>query len=349
MGNTVQLPVSTPPAQVYTEEMLLSAARMLETLPVARPGEYARIGLLVKDSPSFAATTAALRDTFPEFELVETAERLFALVRHRYSGDPSRCCIQGTLTHYWEDANGRISSHYSPRHRLRTCDPETKDSSTFSACDDTMLDFCSPMATSLPRDDEHREVCARWLGSAMQRTDGTPDRINSKYSTACIAAGADHPLCEDWLHVLRATGGTTYDETIDTVLVAQTDEFKRTHMRCSFPDRSAIHLASRIIEPRECWDPECLRANTNFLLSRNYHDMSLCHIYRCNVSIDNLILDERSNVKLSCRTPADAGTERVLRNRARVIERNLDRSFAVRTGLLFLMALLISWVLIVLL
>uniref|UniRef100_A0AAU7E2F0 Poxvirus myristoylprotein n=1 Tax=Rousettus bat poxvirus TaxID=3141933 RepID=A0AAU7E2F0_9POXV len=339
MGSSVSLPERVPPAGMATREMVLSVSEMLHVFPNARLGDIVRIGPLNTNPAYFPRILEIIKTMLPEFEVVSTARGLFGAQRTAYSGDTHRCCTTSGLAYYWDDSSGEIFDAYALGRSLRTCAPGTQEKG--SACDDVLFKWCSAPGAAM-------DICRQWLSAAFQRrpTTQAPDDdsllgIIAGYSTLCAAA-IETPMCEMWLGAMRAANTEAYDAVIDAVLAQQPQAFKDAHMRCSYPDQRTQELAARVAEPRECWDDHCVRGNVNFMLSENYHALARCHVYRCNVSIGNLIMDARSKLRVSCHDPLRF----VALNKTRVVEENLRDSFRVDLRMLAALGVFIAWLLI---
>ncbi|AQY16641.1 MC068 [Molluscum contagiosum virus subtype 2] len=340
MGNSLQLPAREPPGPMLTAEMELTLMDMLDVIARARQGELVHTGALITEEPRFTEIRQLLRSMLPEFDLVETGRGLFGMQRRVFSGELGFCCTHREQ-HYWEDTRTREhAAAYAPGRALRTCAPWTL--SKDSPCDQTLFAWCA-------REDSDAELCKQWLGAAFARHELVPpgassslDKLVELFARRCAQDVRAHG-CEDWLHAMRVADEPRFDRVIDAVLAQQEPEFKRTHMACSYPSHRSLELARRVAEPRECWDPQCQRANPNFLLSENYHALADCHIYRCNVSIGTLLMDKRSKLRISCHDPST----RVQLNKLGVVQDNARRAPRVRTHLLAALALILVWVLIV--
>ncbi|QGN68061.1 myristylprotein of the poxvirus entry/fusion-complex [Equine molluscum contagiosum-like virus] len=342
MGSSVSLPTREVPPQQLTAEMRLHLMDMLGLLPEVPLGELLRIGPLITEEPRLTQIRNFLHEMLPEFDLVQTGKGLFGLRRHRHLGDLGRCCTSRGLRAYWEDTRtGEVFPEYGEGRSLRTCEPGARDK-TGSLCDPVLFGWCDgPQADA--------ELCRRWLGGVFTRHEVAPpggvtsaDAIIVQYARRC-AQDVQTPQCEAWLHAMRVANEARYDRIIDAVLAQQSPAFRSEHMKCSYPTRRTLELSRHVLEPRECWDPNCVRGNVNFLLSENYHALARCHIYRCNVSIGTLVMDARSKLRVSCHDPSRL----VDLNKMRVVEENLKRSFPLRTPLLAALALLLVWLLIV--
>ncbi|ALA62464.1 myristylated protein [Turkeypox virus] len=287
MGSGLILPEKPRPIGIDTAETLSSIPKLLHAIPGSKLGESLRIGYA-------SGKEDEIRKTFPEFDIAHVVHGLYEIRRRTYLGDTVKCCTSPQLAYYWEN-NDKTSPVYTTGSSLKTCDPLTKNFSSSTVCDNIMTNLCSNFNSKIDR-----KICNEWLGSALTRPDPKMvENINNHYINIC-SKGADNYVCEDWIHHLRVVGGKENDDLIDNILMQQRVEFKERYMKCSFPNQDTILLSNRIIEPRECWDKECISSNIHFVLSKNYHNLSLCHIYRCNVSINNLILDSSSSIRISC-------------------------------------------------
>ncbi|WCL40075.1 myristylated protein [Pigeonpox virus] len=336
MGGGLVLPTRDPPKEQETSETTTNIPKLLKSIPGVKLGEQIRIGY----KPGSETAKA-----FPEFDIKEVSNGLYELSRKSYLGDTQMCCINPSLSYYWEDSKNKIFNEYSTGRSLKTCDPLTKTISGSTLCDNILTNLCMDAKYGIDR-----TVCNEWMGYALNRPDlSIPKSINDRYTKLC-SKGADNIVCEDWLHHLRIIGGKENDEVIDNVLMQQTPEFKEKYMKCSFPSHNTIFLSDRVIEPRECWDQECITSNVHFLLSKNYHNLSLCHIYRCNISINNLLIDGKSSVKISCHDENITNKDKPKsRNKVKFIDDILTYSFSINFGFFFVIFILIALILIVLL
>lgn len=340
MGSSVSLPERVPPIGRLTKEMRLSVVDMLDILPHARPGSVVHTGPLNTDPQYFQHVLDVVKTMLPEFDVVSTAWGMFGVRRTAYTGDLHRCCTMPGLTHYWQDDQTQdVFDEYVLGRSLRTCDPGAQQKGKI--CDDVLFRWCSAPGANM-------DLCRQWLSAAFQRqptalapADASLLGLIAGYSAVCAAA-IETPMCEDWLGAMRAANTAGFDAAIDAVLAQQPQAFKDAHMKCSYPDARTQELAARVAEPRECWDPHCVRGNVNFMLSDNYHALALCHVYRCNVSINNLVMDKKSKLRVSCHDPLRF----VELNRTRVVEENLKDSFRVEIRLLAAISVFVAWLLI---
>ncbi|QRY18946.1 ORF-76 [Teiidae poxvirus 1] len=335
MGSQVVLPSKPSPAGIDTAETTTNVAKLLSSIPGVKFGEEIRIG----HKPGQDA-----HNVFPEFTITEVTKGLYKFRRIKYLGDIVSCCSNPLLDHYWQDDKNEIFNRYQSGRKLKTCDPLTKTLSGSTLCDAVLIDLCVNEESRIDRN-----TCNEWLGYALQRpTDKLVDTVNRKFIEVC-SKGVNNKPCEDWLHHLRVIGGKKNDDIIDNILMQQTPDFKKKYMKCSFPDRDITSLSSKIIEPRECWDPECISANVHFLLSKNYRNLSLCHIYRCNISIINLLLSNDSSLKISCHNDLESEKKSKPRDKEQILKDILDSSFHLDFNFFFFLFILLALILIVLL
>ncbi|QRI42891.1 putative myristylated protein [Cheloniid poxvirus 1] len=335
MGSSIVLPTKDPPKENDTYETNAKIPKLLESIPGIKLGENIRIGY----KPGNEAYNA-----FPEFTISEVTHGLYQIYRKDYRGDQKKCCTIPSLNHYWEDKDGKIFQKYDTGRKLKTCDPFTKTISGSTMCDNILTNLCIDANSGIDR-----TICDEWMGYALTRPDTSiTDSINDRYIRLC-SKDVNNSVCEDWLHHLRIIGGKKNDDIIDEVLLQQSPEFKSKYMKCSFPSHDTIFLSDKVIEPRECWDQECINSNVHFLLSKNYHNLSLCHIYRCNVSINNLLIDNKSSVKISCHDETLTKGKYNTNRRKNFVNNILSSSFVIKTEIFFVLFILLALLLIVLL
>ncbi|UWX11331.1 CRPV-222 [Crowpox virus] len=335
MGSSIVLPTKDPPKENDTYETSTSVPKLLESIPGIKLGENIRIGY----KPGSETYNA-----FPEFTITEVVYGLYEISRKSYQGDQQKCCAVPSLDHYWEDKDGKIFQKYDTGRKLKTCDPFTKKISGSTMCDNILTDLCINANSGIDR-----TICDEWMGYALTRPNTSiTDSINDRYIRLC-SKNVSNSVCEDWLHHLRIIGGKKNDDIIDEVLLQQSPEFKSKYMKCSFPSNDTVFLSDKVIEPRECWDQECINSNVHFLLSKNYHNLSLCHIYRCNVSINNLLIDNKSSVKISCHDETLTKGKYSTHDRKNFVNDILNSSFTIKRGIFFVLFILLALLLIVLL
>ncbi|AIZ77297.1 putative myristylated protein [Parapoxvirus red deer/HL953] len=333
MGASVVLPERRPPPPVRTPEMALVPERdLVQVMPRLMPGDE-RQPLGVGDD----ARKAALQAVFPEFAIVSSAPGMLAAARSLYMGDPRVCCKGFGISHYWEKGAMRANAFFSGG-ALRTCDPARFDA---GACDDLLFRDCAAGAGD-------SDLCAHWINAAVtRRTDRrSRERLNDMFARDC-GADAARPHCVAWIRAMRSTNSAADAAAVDAVLSVQSPEFKRAHMRCSYPTPATLEMAAYVDEPRECWDPECAAGNVDFMLSDNYENLGLCRISRCSIGITHLRLDGRSRLRMRCAGALNAGAARGAVNQTAVVEENARRGFAPRTETLGVLALCVVYLLIV--
>lgn len=331
MGASVALPERRPPAPVRTPEMGVVPERdLLEVLP--------RLGTADPPQPmgvGDAARAAALRKTFPEFAISSPAASLLSALRVGYSGEPRVCCAAFGLSHYWEGGGAR-SATYRDGAVLRTCDPARFDA---GACDDVLFQTCASGMN---------DMCEHWINAAFARRADrrSAGRLSAAFERSC-AADASRPHCVAWIRALRSAGTPENDARIDAVLMAQTPEFKGARMRCSYPSPATLEMAAYVDEPRECWDPECVAGDVDFMLSGNYTNLGLCRLTRCSIGVTHLRMDPRSRLRMRCANALNAELTRAPVNQAAVAEANVRGAFQPRVGTLGVLALCVVYLLIV--
>ncbi|UXP42061.1 Myristylated protein [Monkeypox virus] len=335
-GVSVELPKRDPPPGVPTDEMLLNVDKMHDVIAPAKLLEYVHIGPLTKDKED------KVKKRYPEFRLVNTGPGgLSALLRQSYNGTAPNCCRTFNRTHYWKK-DGKISDKYEEGAVLESCWPDVHDT---GKCDVDLFDWCQGDTFDI-------NICHQWIGSAFNRSDKTVEgrqsliNLYNKMQRLC-SKDASVPICELFLHHLRAHNTEDSKEMIDYILRQQSADFKQKYMRCSYPTRDKLEESLKYAEPRECWDPECSNANVNFLLTRNYNNLGLCNIVRCNTSVNNLQMDKTSSLRLSCGLSNSDRFSTVPVNRAKVVQHNIKHSFDLKLHLISLLSLLVIWILIV--
>lgn len=332
MGGSVSLPSRDLPPPVRTPEMNIVPERDLADtmarLSTADPPQPLGVG----DD----ARMAALKTTFPEFAISRPATGMLAAQRIRYDGDPRVCCGGFGISHYWEKGARRSNVAFEGA-ALRTCDPTRFDA---GACDALLFRECA--AGSVDAD-----FCAHWINAAVtRRTDRrSRARLNDMFVRDCQNDAA-RPHCVAWIRAMRSARATADDSLIDAVLSVQSPEFKGKHMRCSYPSPATLAMAANVDEPRECWDPECVAGNVDFMLSDNYTNLGLCRLSRCSIGVTHLRIDARSRLRMRC-AGALAGLTKAPVNQTVVVGDNLARAFEPRVETLGVLALCVVYLLIV--
>ncbi|AEN03656.1 myristylprotein [Yokapox virus] len=333
-GSSVELPARDPPPPAPTVEMLLNVDKMYDIIPSVKLLDNLFIGKVLN-------RTQKINQTYPEFTLMPSGPGgLSVLTRHSYNGTPVNCCRVFDRTHYWKK-DGKIIDKYMPGSVLESCWPNIHDT---GKCDVDLYDWCQGNAYD-------RNVCHQWIGSAFNRSDRT---IQGERSTRELFAklivlcskNANIPICESFLYHLRVANKETSDDMIDYILRSQSNEFKQKYMKCSYPTRNKLEESLKYSEPRECWDPECINTNVNFLLTRNYNNLGLCNIVKCNASVNNLQMDDSSSLRLSCGVDNNRFSIAPV-NKEKVVQHNVENSFDLKIHIISLLTLLVIWLLIV--
>ncbi|QHR82598.1 myristylated protein [Brazilian porcupinepox virus 1] len=278
-----------------------------------------------------------LRKTFPEFLIGNSGPgNLSSIIRTSYTNDKKRCCRDIKLRNYWVDKDGNISNTFKKDSILNSCDYSLHDK---GYCDDELFNWCQ-------KKESDTNICNKWLYSLLTREYPPSNNMLNNLTGLC-SKNADTPFCESFLHNLRVRNSESTDNIIDYILLSQSDEFKNKNMKCSYPTESKIEESLKYSEVRECWDPECENANLNFLLSKNYKNLGLCTIDRCNVSINHLDMDKKSKVRMSCGLRYNNNNNKLPVNIEKVVMHNIDNSFNLRFREITLLYIIIIWILIV--
>ncbi|AST09278.1 myristylprotein [Murmansk poxvirus] len=334
-GSSVELPKRDPLPPIPTTEMKLDVDKMHDVIAPAKLLETVFIGKINKDIEN------KIKNRYPEFRLVNTGPGgLSALIREQYKGTAPNCCRMFDRTHYWKK-DGNIFDKFEEGSVLESCWPDSHDA---GKCDTDLFNWCQGNTFN-------KDVCHQWIGSAFNRSDRTEEGEKSVRELfgkliALCSKDASIPICESFLYHLRAANRETSDDMIDYILRSQSAEFKQKYMRCSYPTRDKLEESLKYSEPRECWDPECINANVNFLLTRNYNNLGLCNIVRCNASVNNLQMDDSSSLRLSCGLNSTRFSTSPV-NREKVVQHNVKNSFDLKLHVLSLLSILVIWLLIV--
>ncbi|QGT47188.1 ORF104 [Saltwater crocodilepox virus] len=329
MGASLSVSSRVPTRTGHTAEMDLNAYAMLNALHAMAAGEDRAVGYMTADQ------VPPLRKLLPEFDVAEEIGGLYRVRRRTFLADPARCCADPRLGYYWETADGKTSPYYDylTDPSLRTCDPRSRDLLGSDYCDAAMKARCAGGT-------DGAALCSEWIAAAVV---GRGSRDVNNFMAARCRADVTRPLCEDWLHALRVANTRELDAVADGVLMRQPADFKSARMRCSFPSAATLTVAARVIEPRECWDPNCVNGNANFFLSENYRNLSLCSIYKCNIDIASLRMDPKSRLMVSCRDALkDVDAKKI-----DVVRENVARSFALNRSyflLVFVAILIIAFI-----
>ncbi len=334
MGGTssINLPESKPPPPRETDEMKADVYKMFDQIKSMKILDTLRVGRVSDEDKS------KLEKIFPEFIFLTGPRKLTGVTRNKYDAADDFCYSDFRNTHYWEfiDNNGtkKRSFDYRPGSTLFSCDPDKWDNGSY---DDRLLDVCI-------RGTNH-SLCKQWLNLILLKNGEHRSAIDS-LNKRC-SSNADTPLCESWIRSMRMIGGEQNATTIDNILENQSREFKDKYMKCSYPSDDKLNEALKYNEPRECWDPDCANANVNFLLNENYRNLGLCKIVRCNVNVDELSMDQKSKLRMSCRTKDVDLLSTSPVNKLKVIEYNVDHSFNLKMPVLVVLIFLVIWILIV--
>ncbi|WZD65008.1 myristylated protein [Pseudocowpox virus] len=332
MGGSVSLPSRDLPPPVRTPEMNIVPERDLaDTMPrltTADPPQPLGVG----DD----ARMNALKATFPEFAITRPITNMLEARRIKYDGDPRVCCTGFGISHYWEKGTRRSNAFFEGA-VLRTCDPTRFDAGT---CDSLLFRECAAGSADA-------DFCAHWINAAVTRRTNKQarDKLNNMFVSDC-KNDASRPHCVAWIRAMRSTHKTADDTLVDNVLSVQSPAFKSKYMRCSYPSPATLAMAANVDEPRECWDPECVAGNVDFMLSENYTNLGLCRLSRCSIGVTHLRLDARSRLRMRC-AGALTGLAKAPVNQAAVVGDNLARAFEPRVETLGVLALCVVYLLIV--
>ncbi|AVI09689.1 myristylprotein [Sheeppox virus] len=335
MGSSFTVPekikISNVPKK-ETMEMRLNVDNMYEQIKTLNQiNDELYIGIINEEKKK------QLIKQFPEFLFIESGPgNLHKVIRSKYNNDKKYCCKSMNLFSYWQDNNGNITDFYKPNSILSSCDPDIQNS---GICDDTLLSWCNNDDTQ-----SNSKLCYDWINSALNRNNSSSEKLINELITTC-SNNANTKICNIFLHCLRVKNTETFDNVIDYILYSQSDDFKQKYMKCSYPSNKIINESLKFFEARECWDPNCSESNLNFLLTKNYKNLGLCKIDRCNISINNLFFDERSSVRMSCNDEFTKSNFPI--NKEKIILHNVNNSFQLKIHLLTILSLFVVWVLIV--
>ncbi|ADT91091.1 MV entry-fusion complex protein [Cotia virus SPAn232] len=332
MGSTYTVPdklIRHPLPPKNTEEMKLNVDKMYDLISrLTEISDELYIGRVSDDKKK------ELIKIFPEFALNNTGpDMLHSITRLGYTNNIFHCCRNNKLKSYWVDDNGIISDVFKPGFVLNSCDPDIHNT---NYCDNDLFNWCKDTNKS------DKNICNNWLYSLLNRK--TSVTTINKLVDLC-SKNAATPLCESFIYSLRSHSTEVADNIIDYILYLQTDEFKNNNMKCSYPSEEKLVESLKYSEFRECWDPECENANINFLLSKNYKNLGLCTIDRCNVSINKLNIDNVSHLRMGCVRKDNTINKPV--NKEKIIKHNIDNSLNLRLHEITLLSILIIWLLIV--
>ncbi|APG58276.1 myristoylated protein G9 [BeAn 58058 virus] len=331
MGTTYTVPdrlKRNPLPPKNTDEMKLNADKMYELISsLTQISDELFIGRVSDDKKK------QLMKIFPEFALSNTGPgMLHSITRLKYTNNMFHCCRNNTLRSYWVDNYNNITNVYKPGYILNSCDPDMHNT---NYCDEDLFNWCKDSKSD-------KNLCNNWMYSLLNRE--TSVNTLNKLVDLC-SKNAATPLCESFINSLRSHSTEVADNIIDYILYLQTDDFKNNNMKCSYPSEEKIEESLKYSEIRECWDPECENANINFLLSKNYRNLGMCTIDRCNVSINKLNIDNASRLRMGCVRKDNIITRPV--NKEKIIKHNIDNSFNLRLHEITLLSILIIWLLIV--
>ncbi|AWU47104.1 Entry/fusion complex component [Sea otter poxvirus] len=335
MGSSVAVPKRDPPPPKQTAESVLSYNDLYMIIPKIKLGEMVRIGNVDTHMKPY------VKKTFPEFEFVDIGVgKLSGLVRQRYIADMEFCCTSFINLYYWLLPNNKKSQSHSYGSILHTCDPNNFDNGD---CDIFLFDWC--------RKKGNMGICTEWIVESFNRHEvgkkTSFDKLSNMFNDIC-SKDASTEVCNTWLHVLRSKRSDSNDLLIDKILLSQSQDFKNKFMKCSFPSADTEYNALKIAEPRECWDPNCAVENINFMLTKNYDNLGLCQINRCNINVHNLDIDNVSKLHMTCNNKSDSLSMRPV-NQTTVVETNISKSFDIKYGLMSVMFIIIVWIIIVIL
>ncbi|ANS71148.1 entry/fusion complex component myristylprotein [Pteropox virus] len=335
MGGGITLPERTPPPPVPTGESKLKVTDVLMAIPNLKIGDFLRIGNK-ENSPNVTAM-------LPEFALHDVGiGTLSEITRIKYNASNQFCCSSFKNKYYWLLPDKSISLNYKDNAVLYTCDPDTFDKGN---CDMFLFNLCKTTT-------DNSDLCSQWIVESFNRHE-LPSRISitsfdklKKMLIDSCSKDATTQLCKSWLQALRNHRSEANDLLVDQILLSQSVDFKQKYMKCSFPSIETEEKALKINEPRECWDPECAQGEIHYMLTKNFNNLGLCQLTRCNISINQLSMDDNSKLRMACKTNSENFSSAPV-NQAEVIYKNVQDSFSINFELMIVMFFLIICITIV--
>lgn len=227
-----------------------------------------------------------------EYKVNRKIDSLIDLKREKYNGDKRYCCLN-KKKHYWLNSKGEKTDEPSVKKILYTCDPGSRAIGYDIYCDDVMFEACVEK-----KDYEHREFCSVWFDNLEYRK---PEmlKVSNRMALDCKDNIEGTPYCKEWMESLRKMNDEELNMVADTVLKSQID---KSSLKCAFPPIRIKKEELKVITSKECWYKECIDTETWKLLTENIYRRNQCHMYECNVSINNILqFSDKSEIKIICR------------------------------------------------
>lgn len=209
----------------------------------------------------------------PEFSIDAQAGNFFKVTRNSYSMSNTNdqkltCCLIDT-------------PYYIIDNILLTCDPMSKDLVYSNFCDNVMLNYCLNNLTV--------SKCSTWLYNALDRMENTINLFMQPYCVNNLFT----PICKVYIDGLRKNNNNILS---DLLLNNVWNNTKDSRLNCSFNK----YYSDKVNAPKVCWSYECMNTPDYLLSSTDLLSKSLCQLYSCNIVLTNVVINNKSNIKINC-------------------------------------------------
>lgn len=200
-------------------------------------------GLTTQVNLGIGLSASSLAPIFPEFNFSEYKSVTFA-TRMNYQAPASYCCINRSMDYL---SNGQYL----------TCDPALLRTEFARGCDIVLSDYCmNPVDI---------ELCNVWLQGKVTQVGYIEDTFTLNKYLDCLEDPLG-PFCESFLKIMRESPNyTRADEFVREMHRNNPNDFK-----CSYPSKTTLKNASKITQPRQCWDANCIGVPQWKLLWQDY-------------------------------------------------------------------------------
>jgi len=296
-GNTISTEKKKPNIGNGTE-LLISPILNYETLPYLTRGHTKTFG-------TFKIPDKFNENFKDEIQTVNKTWDTYGSKRLLYKGDKLLCCTTKT-NFYWHDDNNNTSNTLNNKYSiLATCDPRSKQLSINDYCDETLSDICfrdywdNPLKKYITQENVDAS-CIVWIDAVIKRNNEITNQLNTYMSGKC-STSINNKFCKNWISSIRLLNNDSFNDLADSILYSQPLDIKNNDLKCSFPSYYDIMVSKRVIEPRQCWNPDCGKSELWQLLKRDLNVRNTCSIYGCNIKIDSIRLNKSSSVNISCK------------------------------------------------
>lgn len=244
-----------------------------------------------------------LRNRFSEFVFNPLLEG--RATRKKFGGNKRVCCVIDTSFYYDYGAKIKIKTFNKDlKTQFFTCHPITKEIGNHNYCDDIYIEYCiyenKENYKNLNIPFALKDKCKVWFLGFLQRQPPEYEEI-LKYIEKKCSKEIDNK-CIDFLNVFLTTKDKDLFELKDIILKRQDINYKRLNLKCSFPSNLIKSREKYIIEPRQCWDNNCVYSEGWKLLTYDIVKKSKCKYFNCNISFDYINENIDGKLKISCDT-----------------------------------------------